>query len=188
MPRLRVAIVECPNPIDLFEDRSEASALAASCRLMGHQATSFFVRSRREFCETVKYIASSDSRHAERFESLPLFLHISSHGNSGCVAIGQDAISWDELVDDISPLIENPDYKGMLALSLSSCDSGSNTLSKAIAKVHGADHANKLPTYIFSIVGETVPWDDALIAWNLLYLKLSRVGIRDRDKVMQALG
>ena len=186
MPRLRLAIVESPNPIDLFEDRSEAHALAATCRLMGHQAASFFVRSRREFKETIRYLASADSEHAERYPSLPLILHISSHGNSGWMAVGPDAISWEELVEDIKPLIENPDYKGKLVLSLSSCGSGSNTISKSIRRVHG-DEAERLPTYIFSITGDSVNWDDALIAWNLLYLKLSQVGLVDRGKVMTAL-
>lgn len=186
MPRLRLAIVESPNPIDIFEDRSEAHALAASCRLMGHQATAFFVRSRREFSETICYLASANSVHAERYENLPLILHISSHGNSGCVAVGQDSISWDELVEDITPLIENPDYKGKLVLSLSSCDSGSNKLSAHISQAHRAD-GRTLPAYIFSIISKTVQWDDALIAWNLLYLKLSRVNLRNSIDVRQAL-
>lgn len=186
MPRLRLAVVESPNPIDIFENRSEAHALTASCRLMGHQATSFFVRSRREFKETIRYIASADSMHAEQFQSLPLILHISAHGNQGRMAIGQDAISWKSLVDDITPLIENPDYKGKLILSISSCDSGSNTLSKSISQAHG-DEGKKLPAYIFSIFGDTVQWDDALIAWNLLYLKLSRVGLSSQNQVQQAM-
>lgn len=102
------------------------------------------------------------------------------------MAIGPDAISWEELVDDITPLIENLDYKGKLVLSVSSCGSGSNTLSRCICRVHG-DEGNRLPAYIFSIMGDTINWDDSLIAWNLLYLKLSQVGLTNRDKVIQSL-
>ncbi|QGZ42043.1 hypothetical protein IP92_04419 [Pseudoduganella flava] len=185
MARLRIAVIESPNPIDLFENRSEAEPLTVSCRLMGHQSTSFFARSRREFKETIDYIASADSVHAERFHSLPLILHISAHGNSECIGFGRDAVSWNGLVQDIQPLIDNPDYTGKLVLCLSSCDSGTNTLSRFIKS--GWDGETKLPAYIFSIVGEEVNWDDALIAWNLLYLKLSKFGLKDRAKVMEAL-
>lgn len=187
MSRLRIAIVESPNPIDLFEQREESRALAESCKVMGHQTAAFFVRSRREFKETIKYLASAESVHAERYQSLPLVLHISCHGNSGCVAMGQDDIGWSDLVDDISPLFGIENYKGPLVLSLSSCDSAAHRLSRFIVDEHGAQNASKLPKYIFAIQGESVQWDDALMAWNLLYLKLSKVGLRESEPVRRAL-
>ncbi|MGX9785901.1 hypothetical protein [Janthinobacterium lividum] len=186
MPRFRIAIIESPNPIDLFDDRSEATALAASCRIMGHQATSFFVRSRREFQETILYISSADTRHAKIKKPTPLILHISTHGNSGSVTIGTECISWNELVNDIKPLINNPDYNGKLIVSLSSCGSGSNTITKSI-KVGKKNKEIKQPTYIFSISGESVKWDDALIAWNLLYLKLSRLDLEEPKEIIKSI-
>lgn len=185
MSRLRIAVIESPNPIDLFERRSEAQALTESCRLMGHQAMSFFVRSRREFKETIGYIGSADADHAERQPALPLILHISAHGNSGCLGIGKDDISWEDLVNDIAPLIDNPDYNGKLVLSLSSCDSGSNTISEFLNQEYTV--GSRRPEYIFSIMGETVNWDDALIAWNLLYLKLSRIGLKSFSDIKSAI-
>lgn len=86
MPKIRIVIIESPNSIDLFDGRSEAKALKATCNLMGHQAISFFAKSKADFKSIINYLASSDSSHAERYPSLPLFLHISSHGNSGCVS------------------------------------------------------------------------------------------------------
>jgi hypothetical protein len=187
MSKIRVAIIESPNPIDLFDGRSEAKALEASCNLIGHQAISFFAKSRADFQSIVKYLASSDSIHAASNPSLPLFLHISSHGNAGCVAFGGDVVTWDDLTKDLTPLLENSDYDGKFALSLSACGSGENSLSIHAKKIFGKSSDIKMPSYIFSILGEVVSWDDALIAWTLLYHKISKIGIANRESIMDAL-
>jgi hypothetical protein len=187
MSKIRIAIIESPNPIDLFDNRSEAKALEASCSLMRHHAISFFVKSRIDFQSTINYLASADSIHASRNPSLPFFLHISSHGNSGCVALGKDVISWDDLTKDLTPLLENPDYSGKLVLSLSTCGSGENSLSVHAKKLHKTSPEIKMPSYIFSILGDTVNWDDALIAWNILYHKISKFGIENKGLIVDAL-
>jgi len=187
MPKIRIVIIESPNPIDLFERRSEAKALAASCNLMGHQAISFLAKSRGNFKSVINYLASSDSSHAERYPSLPLFLHISSHGNAGCVAFGSDVVDWEDLVKDLVPVLKNPDYDGKFALSISACGSGENSISTHTEKVLKRSPKIKMPSYIFSILGEAVAWDDALIGWSLLYHKISQVGIKDRDLIIDAL-
>jgi hypothetical protein len=190
MAKFRIAIIESPNPIDAFVGRSEAPALAESSKLFGHQVVSYFVRSRREFQETVKYLSATDSVHAtDREKSLPLILHISCHGNDGCVAMGSDDVDWEDLVDDIKPLISNKEYAGELALSISSCGSGENTISDILSKIKtpSSKSGKKFPKYIFSIDSEEVGWKDALIAWSLLYLKLSRIGISNKKEVISAL-
>jgi len=106
MSAIRIAIIESPSPIDLFDRRSEAKALEANCNLIGHQAISFFGKSHLNFQSVVKYLASSDSIHVSQGPSLPLFLHISSHGNSECVAFGGDVVNWDELARDLTPLLK----------------------------------------------------------------------------------
>lgn len=188
MSKIRIAIIESPNPIDLFDGRSEAKALEASCNLIGHQAISFFAKSRSDFQSIVKYLASSDSIHASRNPSLPLFLHISSHGNAGCVAFGGDVISWDDLTKDLTPLLENSEYSGKLALSISACGSGENSLSIHTKKIFGTSSEIKMPSYIFSILGESVNWDDALIGWTILYHKISKIGITNPALIIDALG
>ncbi len=187
MQKIRIAIIESPNPIDLFDKRSEAKALEASCNLMGHQAISFFVKSRIEFQSIVKYLASSNSNHADRDPSLPLFLHISSHGNSGCVAFGSDVIEWEDLVEDLIPFLRNSKYDGKFALSISACGSGDNSISTHAKKAFSNFSNAKMPSYIFSILGETVAWDDALIGWTLLYHKISQVGIQKHQNIIDAI-
>ena len=187
MPKIRIAIIESPNPIDLFDGRSEAKALEATCNLMGHQAISFFAKSKADFKSIINYLSSSDSSHAERHPSLPLFLHISSHGNSGCVAFGNDVVEWDELIEYLLPLLRNSSYEGKLALSISACGSGDNSLSIHAKHAFGRSAKVKMPSYIFSILGDTVHWDDALIGWSLLYHKISQIGIKNRNGIIDAL-
>lgn len=187
MKKLRIAIIESPNPIDLFDARSEAKALEASCNLMGHHAISFFVKSKEDFQSTIRYIASSDSVHADRNPSLPLVLHISSHGNTGCVAFGSDVIYWSELNKYLMPLLQNTEYSGKLVLSLSACGSGENKISAHTKKMQLNSPSIKVPCYIFSILGDTVNWDDALIGWNILYHKISKFGLDDKTNIMESL-
>lgn len=187
MSKIRIAIIESPNPIDLFDNRSEAKALEASCNLIGHQAISFFAKSRSDFQSIINYLASSDSIHASQNPSLPLFLHISSHGNGGCVAFGADVINWDDLTTDLTPLLGNSEYKGKLSLSISACGSGENSLSIHAKKIFSKSSNIKMPSYIFSILGDDVNWDDALIGWTILYHKISKIGITTPSLIIDAL-
>ncbi|MBV4513855.1 hypothetical protein [Pseudomonas kurunegalensis] len=187
LPKIRVAIIESPNPIDLFAGRSEARALEATCKLMGHEAISFVVKSRMEFKDVIKFLASSDSNHDIFEGNIPLFLHISSHGNTGCVAIGGDEVKWGELLQDLTPLLMNSAYEGQLAISISACGSGGNSVSNHAVRFLDENPSAKIPAYIFSILGEHVNWDDALIGWSLLYHMISRVGIRDHRKIIQSI-
>lgn len=187
MSIVRIAIIESPNPMDLFDERSEASALAASCKLIGHQAVAFLAKSRFDFQETCRYLASSASMHSKRNKKAPLFVHISSHGNPGCVAFGADAIDWSDLAEDLLPLYENEGYSGRVALALSACGSGENRISTHTKRAL-RDHPDmKVPKYIFSLLGTTVNWDDALMAWTLFYHKISSTGIENKEKVIAAL-
>lgn len=187
MSKIRIAFIESPNPLDLFDGRSEAKALEICCNQMGHQVVSFFAKSRAEFKSIVHYLASADSIHAQKSGSLPLFLHLSSHGNDGIVAFGSDNVEWDGLVSDLMPLLNNSTYSGKLALSISSCGSGENSISRHAKNAFEANPQIKMPAYIFSILGETLYWDDALISWSLLYHKIAQVGIQKPDEIKKAL-
>lgn len=187
MAKLRVAVLESPNAVDLFDERSEGEALVASCKLIGHQASLFMVKSRREFKEICRYLGAADVRHASRNAAGPLVLHISSHGNDAGIAFGPDFVEWADLVKDVEPILANADYRGSFALSLSSCGSGSHDLDDHLKKAAELRNDIRLPSYIFSIRTETVNWDDALLGWLLLYHKLSGISINERNDVQYAL-
>lgn len=187
MANLRVAVLESPNAVDLFDQRSEGEALVASCKLIGHQASLFLVKSHREFKEICRYLGAADGRHASRNAGGPLVLHISSHGNNDGIAFGPDFVGWADLVKDVEPILANADYRGSFALSLSSCGSGSHDLDEHLTNAAEQRSSLRLPYYIFSIRTETVNWDDALLGWLLLYHKLSAISIDARGEVQDAL-
>lgn len=187
MGRVRIAIIESPNPMDLFDSRSEAKALEASCRLLGHETVSFFAKSRSDFQDICKYLAVSDSKHSNRNKNAPLFIHISSHGNEGCVSFGPNDLSWEELTQDLLPLFAIENYKGSMALAISACGSGENQISSYTNKALRKNNGLIVPQYIFSILGCSVNWDDALVAWILLYHKVSSIGIENKAAIIKAL-
>lgn len=180
--RMRIAIIESPNPIDVFESRTEAKALEATCKLLGHKPASFFPRSRSELRTVCKFLASADSAHTSRRDNAPLFIHISCHGNDGGLGFGADFIRWDELAEDLMPIFKNEDYRGQTVLCLSACGSGEHEVHVTL-KEKLEDNLARPPAYIVSIRGETVQWDDALVAWTLFYHKMAKVDFSDFNAV-----
>ena len=61
--KLRLFIIECTDPMDLLQGRSEREALEKVCKLIGHEVATFEVRSEREFRTVCKYISSIDEDH-----------------------------------------------------------------------------------------------------------------------------
>src|SRR5438874_13771354 len=90
-PKGRLVILESPNPMDLLQGRTEIQTLAAACRLIGYEAVSFTIRSQREFQETCRYLSTIEVAHdAANARDVPLFVHISCHGNDELLAFGQE--------------------------------------------------------------------------------------------------
>lgn len=187
MAKLRVAVIESPNAVDLFDGRSESEALVSSCKLIGHQALLTFVRSRREFQEVCRYLGAADSRHASRNSGGPLFLHLSCHGNDDGIEFGSDFLSWADLVRDLEPVLSNDLYRGSFALSLSSCGSGSHSVDEHLLRRLASGSSLRMPQYIFSIQKDEVAWADALLGWVLLYHKLSELDLDKPSTVREAL-
>jgi hypothetical protein len=187
MAKIKIAVVESPNPIDLFDGRSESEGLVSACKLIGHQSISFFAKSRREFKEICQYLASADTKHASRNPSAPLFLHLSCHGNNEGIAFGSSDLTWKALVQEVEPILNNSYYKGNFALSISSCGSGEHDIDEHILNRIEEDDSIKIPQYIFSIPGCSVNWDDALIGWVLFYHKLSSIKLVDKTNIQKAL-
>jgi len=187
MAKIKIVVVESPNPIDLFDGRSESEGLVAACKLIGHQSLSFSAKSRREFKEICQYLASADTNHASSSPSASLFLHLSCHGNIKGISFGSDDLTWKALVNDIEPILNNSYYKGNFALSISSCGSGEHDIDEHILNKIEKDDSKKIPQYIFSIAGCRVNWDDALVGWILFYHKLSSIKLEDKSNVQVAL-
>lgn len=181
---MRIAIIESPNPIDLFSGVNEAHALEATCKLIGHQTASFSARSHAELQTIFKYLSSADSAHAGRSQKSPLFIHISSHGNDEGLAIGADFIEWDQLSLDLLPILRNEDYLGRTVLCLSACGSGEQKIHHVLKKEFN-EQWGKIPLYIVSIREKTVLWDDALVAWTLFYHKASKIKLNDHRSLVK---
>lgn len=180
--RMRIAIIESPNPVDVFEGRTEAQALEATCKLLCHKPVSFFPRSRSELRTVCKFLASADSAHASPSDSAPLFIHISCHGNESGLAFGNDFIEWDDLAQDLLPIFKNDDYRGQTVLCLSACGSGEHVVHAALSeKLEGS--LARPPAYIISIRHEAAHWDDLLVGWTLFYHKMAKVSLSDFDAV-----
>ena len=187
MGTLRIAVVESPNVIDTFDGRTESEALASACKLIGHQAVLFSAKSQREFRDICNYLGAADTAHAARYQSAPLFLHISCHGNDEGLAFGADFVAWDQMVRDLEPVLANSLYRGNFALSLSSCGSGSHNLDEHLSVRSDKNSSMRMPQYIFSIGTAEVVWADALLGWALLYHKLSSARLDDRTCIQSAL-
>src|SRR4051794_15979286 len=98
MPKGRIVLMESPNPMDLLQGRTEIQTLVAACRLIGFEAVSFTIRSQREFQETCEYLSTIESAHdAAGAKDVPLFVHISCHGNDELLAFGKDQVRWEGL-------------------------------------------------------------------------------------------
>lgn len=180
--RMRVAIIESPDPIDAFEGRTEAQALEATCKLLGHKPLSFFARSRLELQTVCKFLASADSVHSSGEDDAPLFVHISCHGNNGGLGFGSDFIRWGDLAHDLLPIFKNKDYRGQTVLCLSACGSGEHDVHVTLSEKLGGN-LTRPPAYIISIRHEAARWDELLVAWTLFYHKMAKVNLAKYDAV-----
>ena len=95
MPSGRIFLLESPNALDLLDGIGETTSLSQVCKLFGHDIVSFLIRDRSELNQTFMCISSVGWR--EERGNLPIFIHISTHGNDSGLAIGSDFVSWKEL-------------------------------------------------------------------------------------------
>jgi len=98
--KLRIFVIESPDPLDLLQRRSESAVIRAVAPLLGHEAVDFVAKSLRELKEVVGYIASlSRSNCAQRTERRTLCIHLSGHGNEDGIGLGSDEPSWAKLFE-----------------------------------------------------------------------------------------
>lgn len=165
--KLRIFILESVGPADLLSERSEGKALGNVCKELGYSTATLNVRSWDGFKEACNYISSIED--FSDTDSPPLFLcvHISSHGNEAGLSFGKDHMSWDKIGDAMKPICEINKHDNLF-ISISACAAGEQKLSDIFRNIATP------PEYIFVTNEEDVGWDEALVAWIMLYYHLAR--------------
>jgi hypothetical protein len=181
---LRVFIIESPNPKDVLEERSEQKPLEYICKAMGHQAFSFFVKSSREFEESCSYISSLEGDNSKSI--VPLCIHISAHGNKEGLCFGPDFLDWDEVAELLLPILEM-EYKEEIFLIVSACGTDNQKISHKIQNLRVSNSKLKPPKYIIVFNQEKVNWDDAILAWTILYHQIEKINYNEKESVMGLL-
>lgn len=143
----RVLIIESTRADEIYRNEREGILLGDLLRLLG-------IRSTYRVCVDRKHLQRALTESSRgRYDAV----HISCHGD-GCglrLTDGND-IDWDNLVE-----MCDRNLKGKL-LVLSACESGARALARAFASTRCG------PGIIVGTKDE-IGWDDAAIAWQLLY-------------------
>lgn len=187
---MKIFIVECVDPMDLIQGRSEASALEKVCTSIGHEAITLTAYSKDDFEKYCGYISSIDSNHDRNENSdTPLCIHIATHGNKRGIAFGRDFIRWNSLFESMLPVFTKMSrYRGKVFLSISACEAGYQELASEIESEWTKNSRVNPPEYIFVTAEEGgVAWDDALVAWTVFYHKLSRSNNITRVRVKKII-
>ena len=176
----RVFILESPNALDLLQERGERSSLEQVCRIFGHEAYSFLLRDSKELEQTLTYISSIGWFGGA--EDLPLFIHISVHGNQNEIAVGSERITWSDLAGMITEMYKNLDgYEGPIVLILSACGADKNRLTTFIRSKHLNGEIQSPPGYIFVFTDEEITWTDAVVTWTVFYHKAASLKFKKGD-------
>lgn len=186
---LRVFIIECPDPIDLLQKRSERHALENICGLFGHEVATFFVKSTNELKSVCNYIASIDEEQDEfEREKVPICIHISAHGNKRGLVFGNDTVTWKQLSKIISPINSKMyDYSGDVIFVISACEAKEQKLTLEFERERKQDIDFRPPIYLFVTAENSVYWKDAIVAWTIFYRRIPNVNLDDKGSVKSIL-
>ncbi|MEY9719782.1 hypothetical protein ABIA22_002272 [Sinorhizobium fredii] len=158
-----VYIVESPSPRDLFDGRTEGTAICETFKLSGTKHSYSLAVNRAEFERAFALGAGQPFSVAfDDHGQEPPVVHLSMHGSSEGVQLtdGQ-IITWEELRAILSPI--NSALPLGLMVTFSTCGGAS---SIAMSMILGNDEKP-----FFATVGsiDNVPWDDSLIAYSVFY-------------------
>lgn len=185
---MRIFIVECPNPMDLLQERTELQSLEKICKLFRHEVYTFLVKSSAEFKRVLRYISTIDGDvNNKKDNDEPLCIHISAHGyddGSGLV-FGADDLEWEDLTKALLPIMkEDIQYKGSKILIISACYANKQKITKEINKKKNNIRDGLTPIkYIFIADEDEVKWQDAVVAWTILYHQLPHSDLDKPDTV-----
>jgi hypothetical protein len=185
---MKLFIIESPNPMDLIQDRSEMQSLEKVCRMFGHEVATFFIKSKNDYIETIKYIATINEEHDKYLNNNePLCLHISAHGDSKGLQFGQDSVKWENLYNMSKPLFDIfSSYTGDRILVISSCKAAYQSVTKKIKNLMEDDYIDP-PSYLFTAGDKNVAWVDTLTCWTLLYRLIGDINLSQKKEVMEML-
>lgn len=188
--KIRLFIIECVDPMDLLQHRSEAQALEQVCKIIGHEVAIMTAYSKADFRKYCKYISSIDASHDEKSRrDIPLCIHISAHGNEKGIGFGGDFLEWSNLYKVMKPIFTELDYyDGNVFVAISACESGNQQLGSKIENEWKGSDKLVPPEYIFVTSEEGgVQWDDALVSWTVFYHKISSLSLNRKRKVQNIL-
>lgn len=160
----KVYIIESPADIDLFENRTEGKALSNILRISEIPYEYLLVTSKRTFGQAFDLIKDDISELQEEYLFVWPIIHISCHGNDEGIGLTDGSyLNWNVLyhmLEDINICFEEEQNSPIL-LAMSSCY-GLHAIK--------ADWDNEKSPFAF-VLGheETIPWDDALIAFSVFY-------------------
>ena len=184
---IRLFIIEAQSPMDLLQNRGEAPALEKACTLIGHEVASLSAKSKAELKHLCQYIADIDSDQGPRNrKSVPLCVHIATHGHKDGLGFGKDFVEWDELFDILEPLSQMKHYGGDFILVISACHAAEQKLTSHF-KQKANKKARKPPVYVFTNADESPTFADNLVSWVVFYHQLPRVSLTDKKAVKEVL-
>jgi len=162
---LNVYVIECPSSDDIYNERSEGKAL---CEVL-HQAG---IRAKMRSVTSADHFTEALAEYIEICAGFPKgmmrpTLHISAHGNTEGLAIGNDPNvgTWAWLHSQLVPI--NQAIGGELEVCISACE-GFNALRMAtIPSV-----AKPLPFNVMMGPNYKPTWGEALIGFSAFYLRL----------------
>ncbi len=186
---MRVFIIECPNPIDLLQGRTEGKSLEQICSLVGHEVTSFHPKSQKDLSTVCRYISSIDREHdGTDNPDLPLCVHISCHGEEDGLLFGKDLIRWKKLLKALEPIFEKKSvYRGDKILTISACQAREQKLTAKLQRWWKNNRQLRPPEHLFVTASEDVYWNDAVVAWALFYSKIPRTKLTKKRKIIKVL-
>lgn len=186
---MRVFIIECPNPIDLLQERNEGKSLEQICKLVGHEVASFQPKSKNDLVTICRYISSIDREHdGSNNPDLPLCIHFASHGEEEGLRFGRDLISWNDLLEALDPVCTKESiYKGEKMLAISACEAKEQRLTHKLQQKWQVNKGFQPPKHLFITADEDVYWNDAVVAWALFYNKIPKIKLSKKKKIIEIL-
>ena len=120
----RVFLLESPNALDHLAGTGETASLSHVCALFGHDISTFLIRDKHELKQTLMYVSSMGWQRKRG--TLPVFIHVSAHGNDEELTMGRDSVPWAHLAALIVKTFEGiysrrKPYGGPIVLVISAC-------------------------------------------------------------------
>ncbi len=196
---MRIFIIECVNPMDSIQNRSEGAALEKICKIIGHDVAILTAYSNRDLDKYCDYISTIDANHdnENRHVRVPLCVHIAAHGNADGIVFGKDFVDWRRLFLSLNPIIKDMNkYRGQVFISISACGAGRQKLMDEIESEikNPAPRGERIvcpPEFIFVTEGsqgqEFTYWDDSAVSWTIFYHQLSKLNSINNENIQKIL-